>query len=271
MLWITGANGLLGRSLRAKCKAALHSGREVDIGSFEQVEAFIQAHPSITHIINCAAYTNVDQAEVQRAEAFRINAKGPENLARTKRKLIHISTDYVFSGEQEKPYQESDATDPCNYYGLTKLEGEKRVLDAGACVIRTSWLFGEGGNGFASKLFDLFLKEMRVRLIEDQWSKFTYAPDLADAILHMLDQTGLYQYANQGVATRYEFGMEMMRQAKQVVVQTLIPISAAQFPMPCKRPRYSAMDTGRIESLVNVRSWQEALKEFLCAKQPIFL
>jgi dTDP-4-dehydrorhamnose reductase len=247
----------------------------VDIGRWSEVEAFIKSHPGITHIVNCAAFTQVDAAEERREEAFLTNAVGPENLLRTGCKLIHISTDYVFPGAVKEEQTEEGSVAPCNYYGETKLEGERRVLPGGACVIRTSWVFGNGGHSFVAKLWRMMQTEAEIRLTDDQWSKFTYAPDLANAILLMLNQTGLYQYANSGVASRYEFGVAMLEEAKAlglpVRVERILPVPGSMFPTPCKRPAYSAMDTGKIAPFVMIRHWKEALREFLCKQQAVYL
>ena len=272
MLWITGANGLVGSTLRAKCKAALHTGREVDISNRDQVFAFVDQHPEITHIVNCAAFSQVDAAEVRKEEAYRANVIGPENLARTGKKLIHLSTDYVFSGHLNRPLTELDPVGPCNYYGQTKLEGEQRALALSACVIRTSWVFGPGGKNFLSQFLHTLQTQKELRLTNDQWSRFTYAPDLASAILQMLESTGLYHYANTGVATKYLFGLAMREEASllgfPLATTSIIPIPGASFPTPCKRPPYSAFDTTKID--LPIRPWREALREFLCAQLPAY-
>ena len=312
MLWITGANGLLGSTLCAKCKAALHlrpgapkdasflgnciaalhlhsgahkdvfvylnSGREVDISDLASVRAFVKKNAGITHIVNCAAFSMVDAAEEQREEAFRVNAVGPENLARVAReigaKLVHISTDCVFPGNGRKPLTEMDPVGPCNYYGETKLEGEQRALALSACVIRTSGIFGSGGKSFVAKLLHLLQTQKEIRLTDDEWRRFTYASDLAEAILQMRDQSGLYQYANAGPTTRYEFGKAMFEEAVvlgfPVMTQSIVPVPGATFPSPCKRPVYSAFDTTKIEAFVPIRHWREALREYLCAQLPVY-
>jgi len=277
MLWITGANGLLGAALTAKCKAALQSGHEVDIGDLALVRRFVKLHPGITHIVNCAAFSMVDAAEISREEAWRANAIGPENLGIVAReigaKYTHISTDYVFPGNVARPLTESDPVGPCNYYGETKLEGEVRALALSACVIRTSWIFGNGGKNFVAKMLRMLQTEKEIRLTDDQWGRATYAPDLAGAILQMLPFSGLYQYANSGVVSRYEFGMAMREEALllgyEVVTESMIPVSAATFPSMCKRPVYSAFDTTKIEKHLSIRPWREALREFLCAQMPV--
>lgn len=284
LLWITGCKGLLGSSIKnhLQCKAALHfveSGREVDIANEEAVEKFILANPGITHIINCAAFSQTELAEEHPEEAFQTNAVGPEILGRAAlkigAKLIHISTDYVFPGKIKRPLKEIDPVGPCSYYGSTKLEGEKRALTLGACVIRTSWIFGSKGKNFVSKLFKKLQTQKEIRLTDDQWGRFTYVEDLSKAILAMLDKTGLYQFANAGVATRYEFGIAMREEAfllgVPIMTDAMIPVPAASFRAPIERPVYSALDTSKIEPFVKVRHWREALKDFLCELVPTYL
>jgi dTDP-4-dehydrorhamnose reductase len=121
--------------------------------------------------------------------------------------------------------------------------------------VRTSWVFGKGGKNYLSKLLEL--KESEIRLTNDQWSRFTYAPDLAAALLKLLGQKGLYHFANQGVATKYEFGLAIDK-------TKVVPVPGAYFPSKAKRPIYTAFDTSKIEQLMPIRSWREALQEYLC-------
>lgn len=283
MLWITGSRGLLGSALLSKCKAALHldvvaTGKEVDVADLRALRAFAKGHRAITHIVNCSAFSEVDKAQSQPEEAFRTNAIGPENLALLAKEmgahLIHISTDYVFSGPRRVPFTETDLPMPCNVYGKTKLEGEKRALALGACVIRTSWLFGVGGKNFVPKTMEMLRSREEVRLTDDQWSKFTYAPDLSEAILQMLDQRGLFQFANEGVVSRYEFGVALWEEALamgyKIAAKKVVPVPGSTFAAACERPVYSALDTGKIEKIVPVRPWRAALKDFLCEQLLIY-
>ncbi len=256
MLWIPGAKGLVGSALAKLAPNALQTGHEIDISNRAAVETFIKQHPQISRIINCAAFSMVDAAEEHRNLAYAANVLGPENLGRAKIPWIHISTDYVFPGDGNRPLTETDPTGPVNYYGQTKLLGEQRALALGACVVRTSWVFGSGGKNFVSKLLQLLQTESEVRLANDQWSRFTYAPDLAAALLKLPPEPSLYHYANQGVATKYEFGLALS--------DRVIPVPSSFFPVPCKRPIYTALDTTKIEQFLPIRPWQEALKEFLC-------
>lgn len=282
MLWITGSKGLLGSALCAaypKDVPFLETGKEVDIAQLESVRKYALKNPGITHIVNCAAFSQVDAAEDFKEQAYGTNAIGPENLAIAANeigaKLIHISTDYVFDGKGRRPLTEKDPTGPRSTYGKTKLEGEERALKKGGCVIRTSWIFGSGGKNFVSNLLKMLQSQKEIRLTDDQWGRFTYAPDLAEAILKMLDCEGLYQFANIGVATKYEFGLSMRQEAfllgYPIMTDSIIPVPGSCFPAPCERPAYSAFDTSKIEKILKIRHWKDAMKDFLCEQLPVYL
>ena len=176
----------------------------------------------------------------------------------------------MFPGTGNCPLTEKDPVGPLSYYGITKLEGENRALDLDALVIRASWVFGANGKNFVSKLLKMLRTHKEVRLTDDQWGRFTYAYDLADAILNLLNQNGLYHFANAGVATRYEFGVAMKEEAYllgfPILTESLLPVAGSTFKAPTKRPKYSALDTTKIESFIQIRYWRHALKDFLCAQ-----
>jgi dTDP-4-dehydrorhamnose reductase len=276
-LWITGARGLLGSALKDLAGSCIGTGSEVDIGSLDALRAFVKQNPHISHIVNCAAFTEVNRTETMRSEAFRANTLGPENLGRIAQeigaKLVHISTDYVFPGDIKRPLKETDPVGPLNYYGETKLEGEKRLqkINPAACIIRTSWIFGRGGKNFVATLLKMIQEKEEIKLVDDQWGRPTYAPDLARAILKMEGASGLYQFANVGIATKFTFGCAMRDMAEQlkfpVYVKSLVAVPSATFPSPCKRPAYSVFDSSKIEAVLKtpIRTWQEALREFLCS------
>jgi dTDP-4-dehydrorhamnose reductase len=273
MYWVTGANGLVGKAFLERCPNAIGTSKNVDVTDILQVRKFLKEHPQITHIINCAAFTNVDDAEEMRADCYRVNVFGPENLAKVAQEmnvsLIHLSTDYVFDSKDQNSLGELASTSPCNYYGMTKLLGEKRALQFGALVIRTSWIFGGEGKNLISKLLDIMTKVSTISLSNDQFSKATYVYDLVDAICQMKNEKGLYHFANQGITTKYEMGQFLEQEAKSLgmglSVRQILPISAKTFDCRAKRPTFSALDTSKIEQMVKVRHWKEALKEYLCA------
>ncbi len=271
-LWLLGANGLVGSALKASINC-LASGREVDIGKLEDLRAFVRKFPGITGIVNGAAYTNVNGAETHREEAFLTNAVGPENLGIVAQEigaqLLHISSDYVFPGDGNTPLKESDPTGPCNYYAYTKLEGEKRLsaVCPDCAILRVSWVFGQGGKNFVSQLLHNLRTQQELQVVFDQWSRYTYAPDLALVILQLLGHSGVYHFANEGVTTKYEFALAMREEAEKlgmhIVTDKIIPVSGAQFPSPCKRPIYTPLDTTKIEKMIKIRSWREALQDYL--------
>jgi dTDP-4-dehydrorhamnose reductase len=280
-LWVTGANGLVGSCL--KPFAQLATGHEVDITDLSRLKKFVSQNPGITHIVNSAAQAGVDPAETHKEETFKVNAIGPENLgliaSEIGASLLHLSTDYVFRGDLKRPLKETDEVAPCNHYGMTKLEGEKRLAAVfpKACILRISWVFGRGGKNFIAKLLQFFQTQEVVRLTNDQWGRPTYASDLAPIILKMLDKSGIYQFANAGVATKYEFGALMLELLKEtgipLKIKRLESVPGSTFPSPAIRPIYSAFDTSKIERelKIHIRPWQEALKEFLCALSPASL
>lgn len=261
-LWVPG-KGLVGATL-SRMTPCLNTGREVDIADLEQSRTFIREN-KITHIVNCAAQSQVDLAEAKPEETFRSNALGPEMLGRAAQeagaKLLHLSTDYVFDGSGDRLLTEEDPTNPCNVYGKTKLEGEQRLMAImpEACILRTSWVFGRGGKNFVTKLLELLQTKNELRLVSDQTSRPTYVPDLAKAILIMLDRSGLYHFANAEPTNKYEFAKVLS--SKMGLSCSIIPVSSSEFQAPAKRPMYSPLDTSKIG--LPIRSWRDCLEEYL--------
>lgn len=279
-LWIPGAQGVVGRALQKKCLEAgisyIPSGHnEVDIGSLYEVKQFFHQHPDITHIVNCAAYTNVDNAEKECEEAYKANTLGPENLGKLAQQeginIVHISTDYVFDYEHPHPLSEEAPCAPLSVYAKTKKEGEERLVCEcpKACIVRTSWVFGEGGKNFISSLRGKFEKEKKVAVVFDQVNRLTYAPDLAAALLTLLCHDGIYHFANHGVVSRYDVAQKMHEllkaKGKQLVCEEIVKVSSSEFSPPAKRPRYSVLDTRKIENIMNTtpRTWDAALTEYI--------
>lgn len=283
-IWITGAQGLVGSALKKICKSEridhVTTGRDlVDITSSQQIKKFLRSPEgvSITHVINCAAYTNVDQAEQNAEEAYLVNAKAPENLGHIAHthdlQIVHLSTDYVFGITGHHPFKENDPCAPASVYAKTKLEGENRLLEAfpQACIVRTSWVFGQGGKNFVSALLDKIRKEEAIYVTTDQKNRATYVQDLAQALLTLAGQSGIFHFANRGEASRFEIAQKMVQYVKDkggdIACKEVIGVTSSAFSQIAKRPLYSALDTNKIETMIGIqpRSWEDALQEFIHA------
>lgn len=272
-LWVVGSQGLLGSTVSAMAKdAVLSTKSEADVADLSSLQKFADQNPGITHIINCSAYSLVDLAEKEKERAHSINAIGPENLGKIGSKIharvIHISTDYVFPGNETRSLTEEDPVNPLNFYGKTKLEGEQRLLAClpSACVIRTSALFGKGGKNFVAKMLQMFREKEEVLLANDQWNSPTLADDLSRAILEMLDQSGIYHFSNGGKASKFTFGSAMYAQSfKKKETLRLVSVPSSFFPSFCPRPMYSVFDTTKISKKLShpIRPWEDALTAFL--------
>jgi dTDP-4-dehydrorhamnose reductase len=211
----------------------------------------------------------VDEAENERDIAMEVNAKSVGNLAKLceemDAKLIHFSTDYVFDGESEEGYREDAQTNPINFYGKTKLEGEKAIEESGCefALIRLSWLFGEGKN-FVNTMLDLGRENKEVKVVEDQKGKPTYAKDLAQATKKIIleNQSGIFHLPNEGETTWSEFAKKIFEIAKMSV--KVIPIKSDEWKTLAKRPKNSTLLNTKLAKL---RNWEEALREFLTSSK----
>lgn len=284
-LWIIGAKGFLGSTLCALCKKKgidfIGTKREeADITDLEYLRRFSRslACQGVTHIINCAAFTDVDQAEKNPTAAFLINATGPKNVGliaqELQAKIIHLSTDYVFDGSLQRPYTELDPCSPIdNVYAQAKWEGEKNLLAVcpSACILRSSWVFGKGGKNFISSIFQKMQETSLVKVISDQRGRPTFVEDLATTTLELLNHSGIYHFANEGEVSRFEIAQEIHKKALALHIplacREIIPVLSHTFPTPAKRPSYSVLDTKKIELILGIspRKWTNALEEYLCA------
>ena len=278
---ITGSNGQLGSEIR---ELAFHykdldlvfrNSHELDICSFEALQDFIIDH-KINAVINCAAYTAVDKAEQDAEIAEEVNSKGVLNLVnaleKVNGKLIHISTDYVFDGNQYMPYRESDSVSPIGVYGETKREGELAVINStlDAIIIRTSWLYSSYGNNFVKTMLRLGNEKENLGVIFDQVGTPTYARDLAKTCLEILcgdiseDITkngSLYHYSNEGVASWYDFAISIMELAG--LNCKVNPIQTKDYPTLAKRPQYSVLNKSKIKTdfKIEIPYWRDSLKD----------
>ena len=278
-IWVIAKEGLLGRDL---CEFLQKEGisfvgsahHEVDILDKEMIEDFCEKHKP-THMINCAAYVNVDEAEGEGKErAYALNVIGPKNLVTLAKKkgirLIHISTDYVFDGRKGSAYLETDAVHPINVYGKTKLEGEKEVLQyEKGLSFRTSSIYGPGKPGMITGMIEALKTEKEVRHISDQVSSPTYTKDIAAAIVAILDQVGIFHFTNLGEVSRYGLLVHLwhLLQKKKISLQCSRVISVTQKEAKRKaiRPEWSVLSTRKIEPFLKhpIRTWEEALREYV--------
>jgi dTDP-4-dehydrorhamnose reductase len=222
------------------------------------------------YCINCAAYTAVDRAESEQDMAMLVNGEAVGNLAaickKFNTKLIHISTDYVFDGERETPYQPDDATGPVSIYGISKLKGEELCMreNADAIIIRTAWVYSEFGNNFVKTMMRLMNERPEIKVVNDQVGAPTYAADLAKACLDVIAsnkwQSGMYHYSNSGKISWYDFAVAI----KEMIGSDCIvhPIPTTDYPTPAKRPKFSLLDTSKIKEVfnVNIPEWKESLQ-----------
>lgn len=269
---VTGSNGQLGKSIKDiddnKFDIKYASSSDLDITNNQEVESFFEQQ-KIDWCINCAAYTAVDKAESDYNSAFNVNVSGVKNLAEACRrysvKLIHVSTDFVFDGEHNKPYKESDPTNPISVYGDTKLKGEHALSNSlkEYFILRTSWLYSEHGSNFLKTMLRLSKDKTQLGVVGDQIGTPTYAKDLAKAIFHIIandiSDYGIYHYSNNGVASWYDFAKAIF-DISNINIQ-LNNITTAQFPTPAKRPHFSVLDKTKIETTLKQKApyWRDSL------------
>ena len=287
MIWLIGNKGMLGydveKILKERGLTYWASDKEVDISDYKALEKFGK-DKKIKWIINCSGYTKVDKAEEEIDEALRINKDGVRNIAlfsaNRQIRLIHISTDYVFDGRQERgavAYSEDDKTNPINIYGKSKLAGEeeiKKILEK-YFIIRTAWLCGLQGNNFIYTMLRLFKERDLVKVVDDQWGSPTYTVDLAGAILKIVEDDslsyGIYHFTNEGMTSWYEFAMTIYKKTKRLgLIESnkkveIKPIKAEDYPTAARRPRYSVLSKEKIKKEFNlkIRNWDKALEDFL--------
>jgi dTDP-4-dehydrorhamnose reductase len=284
-IWLLGDQGMLGRQmaleLQKKGLAFSASDREVDIGDFQSLKTFSRGK-NISWIINCAAYTAVDLAEIESAAAFRINAAGVENLAKLAAglgaRLVHFSTDYVFDGRKRQPYGENDQPQPLSQYGLSKWQGEKLLTGSwrSIFIFRVSWLYGVFGNNFVNTMLKFFREKDEVRIVNDQFGSPTYAQALAGNVVRLIstncERYGLYHYCDKGAISWYDFAAQIMARALEYnLLEKKIPllaISTADFPTRAARPAYAVLDSSKAvrELDFRVHDWRSNLDDFFQEK-----
>jgi dTDP-4-dehydrorhamnose reductase len=272
---IFGGTGMLGRAVvteaRRLDRAALAlSHAQADVTDAERVMYWADAfRPSL--IVNCAAFTRVDDCEEREEHATAVNGHAVSHLVAAAQhcgaRLIQVSTDYVFDGRGERPYREDDAAAPLSAYGRSKLEGERRALAyERSLVVRASWLFGPGGPNFAATMVRLIEQgKTPLRVVDDQHGCPTYTPFMARALWRLADlgATGVVHYRNRGPVTWYGFAREIAQLWDRTV--EVRPVTSEEFPRPAPRPAYSVLDVERYESWVGqgVEPWGLGLVEYL--------
>ena len=245
---------------------------ELDITKENQVFDFF-SNNEFSWCINCAAYTNVDKAETEKHISYEVNELGAANLAKAckeyKVRLIHISTDFVFSGESSTPYDEFDIAEPVSIYGDSKLKGEQSITSImnNYFIIRTSWLYSEHGNNFYKTMLSLSKVKKEINVIFDQIGAPTYAGDLTKVILKIItmdsNKFGIYHYSNEGVASWYDFAMAIFDESKYDV--KINPLRTNQYPTPATRPQYSVLDKSKIRKAfeIEIPYWRFSLKQVI--------
>lgn len=275
-LWIVGSSGMLGSAVvqvleREGLSYLATSRNQVDITDPVSINEFCSQN-QINAIVNAAAYTAVDLAEKKKKQCFQVNVEGSLNLARAAKKLdcpyIFISTDYVFSGEEEREFQEKDVCAPVNTYGKSKYFAELLIQNIypQACILRTSWLFSEKKVNFLTKLLKRFETQTKLQIVNDQRGRPTYCLDLAKVTLQLIGRSGVYHFCNSGSTNWYQFACEIYELARKK--QELAPIeiqaiSSNEYVTNAKRPACSILSTQKIEEELCLipRHWNIALNE----------
>lgn len=273
---VTGANGQLGQSLQKispkfeNFEFIFTDYETLDISNKEEVLNFFwQNEPQFC--INSAAYTAVDLAETETEKAFLINADGPENLAEAcaeyNAQFIHVSTDYVYDGENNLPYSENDFTNPVNVYGASKLEGDNLVIETNphSVILRTSWVYSEFGKNFVKTMLQLFATKDELNIVADQFGQPTNATDLAETIMEIVNSDkiipGIYNFSNVGKISWFDFAQKIADFSNSKI--KLNAIETSQYPTPAKRPKNSTLNLEKIEKTFNIKlkPWEESLEK----------
>ena len=272
---VTGANGQLGQCLQKissqfeEFEFIFTDSETLDITNKEEVNDFFwQNAPDFC--INAAAYTAVDLAETDIEKAFLVNADGTENLAEAcaenNAQFIHVSTDYVFDGENNLAYTEEDFTNPLGVYGASKLAGDELALEVNPCsvILRTSWVYSEFGKNFVKTMLNLFATKDELNIVADQFGQPTNANDLAEAIMKIIKSEkitpGIFNFSNLGRISWFDFA-EKIAELSDAKIK-LNAIETSQYPTPAKRPKNSVLDLDKISKTyaIQLKSWEESLE-----------
>jgi dTDP-4-dehydrorhamnose reductase len=278
---ITGAGGQVGRALLHTAPATFQvsgvSHGELDIGDAKAVSEYFRLHsPDV--VISAAAYTAVDRAESEPDLALRVNGEGPRNLAAAARdsgaRLVHISTDFVFDGAGSMPYRPDAPTGPLSVYGVTKLAGEKAVLEVlpeRSVLVRTAWVYAADGTNFVRTMLRVMNANRAVRVVADQVGTPTAARGLAETLWKIVAQpqiAGIHHWTDAGVASWYDFAVAIAEEGASLGLVpadvTVAPIATVDYPTPARRPSYSVLDKTSLTSLGLVPThWRARLRGVL--------
>jgi dTDP-4-dehydrorhamnose reductase len=265
---VTGACGMLGKDIvtvfTEKGVQVVGVGKSlVDITDIDSIHNMVDAQQP-THIINCAGYAAVDAAEHDQQKCFDVNVTGVKNLvavcAEKGIRLVQVSTDFVFDGSKQR-YDESDIVNPINYYGDTKAQAEQIIIDglSNYAIVRTSWLFGAHGKNFVTTILSLAESKKSIRVVDDQIGCPTYTIDFAAALCTVLEKdSGIYHIRNGGFCSWFAFASEIARLSETDCV--VEPCTSKEYKQEAKRPAYSILENNK---LMQLRSWQEALQEYI--------
>ncbi len=289
---LTGITGQVGQELQQTLTPlgeVIGVGREdLDLSQPDLIQQYItQIKPDI--IVNAAAYTAVDKAENESELAMAINANAPKAMATAAQKLgatlVHISTDYVFNGQNHTPYLETDATDPLGVYGKSKLLGETKVREncEQPIILRTAWVYGSRGHGnFIKTMLRLGESREELKVVADQIGSPTWSYDIAEAIANLLHKSqtdstikGTYHFSNSGVASWYDLAVAIFTEAKQLgfplKIERVFPITTADYPTPAQRPAYSVLSKSKYTQATQVYPphWRESLRKMLAELREI--
>ena len=270
---ILGGRGMLGTDLAAEClrcgfDVQVHDLPGFDILNARQVREAINAADAV---INCAAYTNVDGAESQKELARRVNGEAVEQLGRLAaeqgRWVLHFSTDFVFDGELDRPYAETDTPNPINEYGRSKLAGERLLEQSGCphCIVRLEWTYGPHGNNFVTKIVERARTAGQLKVVEDQIGAPTATTEVAAAVSRLLEQRveGLFHFANSGYASRFDVARFIVERLS--LSARVLPCRSSDYSSPARRPLNSRFNCTKIQALLGetIKPWQEPLASFL--------
>ena len=270
---ILGGRGMLGSDLAKHLRQNGHAVQVWDLPDWDITRAdhLERALQGVAVVVNCAAYTNVNKAEEQPAIALAVNATAVGNLGRLAKQqgmfVIHVSTDFVFDGQSDRPYRETDVPAPVNVYGDSKWKGEVALRETGCehAVLRVEWSYGRQGVSFIAKFLERARVGAELKVVNDQFGAPTWTVDMAQAIERLIRgrHQGLFHFANAGYASRYDVACFIAGRLK--LADRVMPCSSGEFPVKARRPANSRFDPAKIQAVLDhpIRSWQAALAEFL--------